>query len=415
MMIACIPRTRLLVAAAALLFYASAVIAADTERDALAQREQTLAAAMDRVAPCVVRIDTIGGAQRVAEVAGGDAARRTAAGFRQADGPTTGLIVSDDGYVLTSTFNFLRDPTITTVTLADGRRFVAELVARDHSTLLALLKIDAEDLPTPAWGSADEAPLGANTFVCGFGFNTAQPAISTGILSARSRIDGRACQTDAKLSPANYGGPLCDFAGRVLGVCVPLSPYGDEQAGVQWYDSGIGFAIRARLARGRAQRLRDGVDLERGLLGLRIDLRRAVVGGMPEGFTRQHARVSPMGPLPPPDSQPALPDPPTDGVRVLGVSPGGPAESAGVQEGDVIVRVAGAPVADLTAFRRVLARFVAGDEVKLTVARDDAELGLPVRLVAASDLAAPDNTEAQPVAPEDLPHPQAPDEGDGAP
>ena len=71
-----------------------------------------------------------------------------------------------------------------------------------------------------------------------------QPNVSVGIVSALDRIWGKAIQTDAKISPNNYGGPLVDIAGRVLGVLVPMSPDGSgEVAGVEWYDSGIGFAV----------------------------------------------------------------------------------------------------------------------------------------------------------------------------
>ena len=71
-----------------------------------------------------------------------------------------------------------------------------------------------------------------------------EPSVSAGILSATNRIWGKAIQTDAKISPANYGGALVDLAGRVQGVLVPLSPnHREDAAGVEWYDSGIGFAI----------------------------------------------------------------------------------------------------------------------------------------------------------------------------
>src|SRR5690606_17319965 len=70
------------------------------------------------------------------------------------------------------------------------------------------------------------------------------PSISIGIISAIGRIWGKAIQTDAKVSPTNYGGPLLSIDGRVFGVLVPASPQGDgETAGVEWYDSGIGFAV----------------------------------------------------------------------------------------------------------------------------------------------------------------------------
>ena len=100
-------------------------------------QQQVFRAALRAVRPSIVRIDTIGGLQpeQRAPVGG----RRAGAGFRQADGPTTGLIWSADGYVITSSFNFIRDPSIITVTLHDGRRFVARLIARDRPARLALL------------------------------------------------------------------------------------------------------------------------------------------------------------------------------------------------------------------------------------------------------------------------------------
>ena len=75
-------------------------------------------------------------------------------------------------------------------------------------------------------------------------FESDRPNMAVGILSALDRVWGKAIQTDAAVSPNNYGGPLVDIRGRVLGVLVPLSPEAaDEMAGVEWYDSGIGFAI----------------------------------------------------------------------------------------------------------------------------------------------------------------------------
>ncbi len=95
----------------------------------------------------IVRIDTIGGAQPIEKVDATPGEERTAVGFRQADGPSTGVIWSPDGSILTSSFNFYRDPTVITVTLADGRRFVAKLIARDLPARIALLKVAANGLP----------------------------------------------------------------------------------------------------------------------------------------------------------------------------------------------------------------------------------------------------------------------------
>ena len=100
------------------------------------------------------------------------------------------------------------------------------------------------------------------------------PNISVGIVSGLNRIWGKAIQTDAKISPSNYGGPLVDIQGRVLGVLVPLSPDStDNVAGVEWYDSGIGFAITLSHVNSVLPRLTQGQDLKPGILGVNLNSR----------------------------------------------------------------------------------------------------------------------------------------------
>src|SRR5262249_38856011 len=97
------------------------------------------------------------------------------------------------------------------------------------------------------------------------------PAVSVGIISALGRVWGKAIQTDAKISPINYGGPLVDVRGRVQGILVPASPNADDEtAGFEWYDSGIGFAIPMEDVNAVVPRLKQGKDLKKGLLGVRM-------------------------------------------------------------------------------------------------------------------------------------------------
>src|SRR5262249_52477606 len=152
------------------------------------------------------------------------------------------------GFVITSSFNFANKPSDVFVGVPGRKdRFRAQVIATDHTRMLTLLKIDAKDLPVPTVCPKKDIVVGQWALALGRTLDPDlehPPSFSAGIVSATGRIWGKAIQTDAKVSPTNYGGPLVSIDGRVLGVLVPLSPRGtDDTAGFDWYDSGIGFAI----------------------------------------------------------------------------------------------------------------------------------------------------------------------------
>ena len=202
------------------------------QEDLATLEERAMRAAVERVAPCVVRIETLGGLEQLD-------------GQLLGAGPTTGLIVGSDGYILSSAFAFVGQPTSILVQLPTGQRVAATIVARDESRMLVLLKAaSAVPLPVPTWVPREELAVGQWTIAVGRSVPAAAPHVSVGILSAINRVWGKAVQTDAKVSPSNYGGPLIDIQGRVIGILVPLSPQQEgEFAGTEWYDSGIGFAV----------------------------------------------------------------------------------------------------------------------------------------------------------------------------
>jgi S1-C subfamily serine protease/predicted esterase len=316
---------------------AIATPAAAQPADALNEAtEQALRVAALKVAPTVVLIETTGGTEMV----GGRQQQ-----IRKGVGPTTGLIVDANGYVISSAFNFANKPTGVFVT-APGRkeRFVAKTVATDHTRMLTLLKIDATGLPVPAVAPKAEARIGQWAIALGRALvpnPDLPPSVSVGVVSALNRIFGKAIQTDAKVSPVNYGGPLVDIDGRVLGVLVPASPRGEgDTAGVEWYDSGIGFAIPLEDVLAALPRLKDGKDLRRGKLG--ITPKTAEQYGVP----------------------------PTVGT----VAPDSPAAKAGMQAGDVILEIDGKPVADYTKLLTVLGPKYEGDTVSVKLRRDKKEL-----------------------------------------
>jgi len=352
-------------------------------------QQEAFRAALASAAPAIVRIETIGGAQPVRE----DGEGERGVGFRTADGPTTGVIWSEDGLILSSTFNFVRDPSVITIALSDGRRLVGKLVARDQQSRLALLKVEAKGLPTAKWISPSELRPGEWAITAGFGYGSREPALSVGIISGLNRMSGQCVQTDAKTSPANYGGPLLDIEGRVIGVCVPMGTGEDEFAGVDQYDSGIGFAVHADHIRRRIQRLSAGESLRRGLLGLVLDTRDPVVDG-------GQARTA----EPAPDRQPTVPGAPPgrvlpprvdDGLLILD-DPRGPAAEAGLKKDDVITQVDGEATVRLLDFRRIVARMAAGDEVVVTYRRGSETSKTTMKMWSADEFRASSQPASQP-------------------
>ena len=200
--------------------------------DAEAELTDAIRAAAAEAAPSVLRIETFGGLEKVGDVLVGS-------------GPSTGLVLSEDGFVLCSAYSFAQQPTSVLVTLPSGKRAAAKIVARDNSRMLVLLKVNTDEALTPPQLVArNEMQVGQTAIAMGRTFDAKTPNLSVGILSATHRIWGKAIQTDAKISPSNYGGPLIDLRGRVLGILVPMSPQGEGAlAGAEWYDSGIGFAV----------------------------------------------------------------------------------------------------------------------------------------------------------------------------
>src|SRR5262245_12501792 len=243
---------------------------ASAQEDLNDLQEKALKAAVAKVAPCVVQIETTGGTEIISAGPRGGPVRKGV-------GPTTGLIVAQDGYIISSAFNFANKPTAIFVTVPGlNERKVAKVVATDTTRMLTLLKIDAVGLTVPQAAPKKDMKIGQWALALGRTLDRADdrelkglPSISVGVISALNRIWGKAIQTDAKVSPINYGGPLVNVMGQVLGVIVPASPRQEgETAGLEWYDSGIGFAIPLEDINGAFPRLKEGRDLRRGLLGI---------------------------------------------------------------------------------------------------------------------------------------------------
>jgi S1-C subfamily serine protease/predicted esterase len=309
----------------------------------LAEREEkALKAAVARVAPSIVQIETSGGTEMISTGPRGQP-------IRKGVGPTTGLIVASDGLVISSAFNFANKPTAIFVTVPGHKeRYVARVVASDLTRMLTLLKIDTANLPVPQPALKKDIRIGQWALALGRTLEapndrelTGPPSVSVGVVSALNRIWGKALQTDAKISPVNYGGPLVNVQGQVLGVLVPASPQAEgETAGFEWYDSGIGFAVYFEDVLAVLPKLREGRDLRRGLLGITM-----------QGNDKFGAV-------------------PTVGT----VAPDSAAAKAGLRPGDVITEIDGRPVNNQAQVLHQLGTKYEGDSVAVGVKRGNETL-----------------------------------------
>lgn len=309
---------------------------ASSERSADAAEEQAFRRAALSVGKSVVRIQTVGGVDRVGGMLTGTAA-------------TTGVVVSEDGFIVSSAFNFISKPSSILIHVEGKQPFTARLVATDHLRMLTLLKIETTGLVPLRMVRGKKVEVGQWAIAVGRTYDSPEPSISVGIVSAINRVWGKAIQTDAKVSPVNYGGPLIDVAGDALGVIVPLSPTAKEEtAGVEWYDSGIGFAIPMNDVLDSAARLKKGKDLYPGLLGVNM-----AQGGIDERPAIDHVRY---------DS---------------------PAERAGIKAGDVLTEIDGHRIVRHDEIKQVLGRRYAGDKVPIAVRRGDSTIRAEVTLIDA--------------------------------
>ena len=293
--------------------------------------------AVERISPAIVRIRIVGtpGPSNAGAVT---------------STTTTGLIISGDGEVLTSAFGLNNTSSAIFVEDETGTRTSANVIAKDYLRKLVLLKCNPESLKLHEFSISSEPAVGAYAIATGRFYPSPQPSVSVGIVSALNRIHGLAMQTDAKVSPVNYGGPLVDIEGKVLGLLVPLSPQDSDteiDAGVEWYDSGIGFAIPIQDALQAAQLLRDGKDRKRGRLGIGLSSR------------------NPLDP----------------NITVSEVHAGSPADLAGIRRGDRIVIANGRRLNRLGEFESTVKQLYAGDGLSIKVMRDNQPIEKSVTLV----------------------------------
>ncbi len=271
----------------------------------------------------------------------------------------SGVIIDKDGYILTNEHVVGRADAIE-VMLSDGRKFEGKVVGTDRRSDLAVIKIDATDLPVANLGNSDSVKTGQWAIAIGnpFGIfeDNPKPAMTVGVVSALhrklrgagfgGRYYGDLIQTDAAINPGNSGGPLLNLEGEVIGInAAIISPSGAY--------AGIGFAIPINRAKEIVEDLKEGRKIEYGWLGVAIqplDEKMAEELKLPDAF----------------------------GAHVISVVSGSPAEAAGIEGGDVIREFGGRVIKSPDDLMEKVGRTVAGRKVKVKLIRDGKEMGVSV-------------------------------------
>lgn len=264
----------------------------------------------------------------------------------------SGFIIDGSGYIVTN-HHVIEGADEITVLLHDGTSLDAEVIGSDEKTDLAILKVaNGRPLPAAEWGDSDNVRIGDWVIAIGNPFGLGG-TVTAGIVSARER-DIKAgpyddfIQTDAAINRGNSGGPMFDLNGRVIGInSVIISPYGGS--------AGIGFAIASNLARNVIEQLRDYGRVRRGWLGVRIQ---TVTDELAEGLRLNNAT----------------------GALVASVTEGGPAEAAGIEQGDVILKFDGHEVNEMRKLPRMVAETGIGKAVEVVIWRKGEEITLHVEL-----------------------------------
>ncbi len=317
---------------------ASSLAAPAYARSVAPESQKYIIEAIRKVGPAVVNINT------VTPVAG-------FFGVFPGEGQASGVIIDKRGYVLTNA-HVLENATHVTVTLADGRNFDATTVGLDPTSDIAVARIRARNLPVAELGTSADKPVGSWVIAIGnpFGYEN---TVTVGVLSGRNRrlpapsgaMLYDLLQTDAAINPGNSGGALVDIEGRVIGI--PTAIIG--------YAQGIGFAISAESARQVATQLIETGRVVHPWLGV------------------IYLSVTP-------ELQQELKLPDRKGAVIAGVEPDSPAARAGLQLGDVVVRVGTTELPKAELLGEIIAKSGVGGKLELTVRREGKEIPITVTM-----------------------------------
>lgn len=272
---------------------------------------------------------------------GGNGAPRS----RQQQGLGSGVIISSNGFILTNNHVIEGADEIVVAIEKDGQtnEYKAEVIGSDARTDVGVLKIDATDLPALTLADSEDLRVGDITFAVGNPFGVGK-TVTSGIISALGRgalgiVDyENFIQTDASINPGNSGGALVDIQGRLIGINTAII---SGSGGAQ----GVGFAVPINLARSIMERLIEDGSVRRGYLGVLIQ---PISQDLAEAFKIEDR----------------------SGALVGGLTPGGPAEKAGIEPGDIILKIDGTQVKSDQDLRLIVAQRRPGSSLKVTALRD---------------------------------------------
>jgi serine protease Do len=267
----------------------------------------------------------------------------------------SGVIVAKDGYILTNN-HVVDGATQISVDLADKRHFIAKVVGTDPQYDIAVLKIDATNLPTLQFGDSKKLQIGDYVLAIGDPFGLGE-TVTMGIVSAQGRtnvgVENQGgyedfIQTDAAINPGNSGGALINARGELVGIntAIASSSGGNE---------GIGFAIPIDMARNAMTQIIEHGKVLRGYLGVRLE-------ALTPALAKQFGVTS------------------SDGAVVTQAEPGTPAAKAGLKSGDVLIGMNGENFTDYNELRLAIAQAAPNTTIHLKISRNGTQMDVPVTL-----------------------------------
>jgi serine protease Do len=267
-------------------------------------------------------------------------------------GVASGVIITSDGFIITNN-HVVKEASEVRVKLHDGREMTAKVIGTDESSDLALIKIDAKNLPYLKMSDSSKLRLGEFVLAIGNPFGVGE-TVTMGIVSAKGRSNVGIVdyedfiQTDAAINPGNSGGALVNIQGELVGINTAiLSRSGGGE--------GIGFAVPSNMVRPIIEQIREHGSVRRGWLGVAIqDLTSALASGLE--IQEEH------------------------GVVISDVLENGPGAKAGLKDGDVVLKLNGEPLSSASQLRNMVAMLGPGAKAKLTLSRKGETKEIEVKL-----------------------------------